>query len=584
MSKINIDKLLQEIGGIVPYDDGEARINNYTYNPQAPREANGELSPIATRKEPSLPEFNLNEWQQEIYNHLNTANPSDLFINILAAAGKTTPIVRAWRDAKVNRNVTDRILWITPTIQLADQIYKQDLFPALVKSYKSEFPDHMTVNEFNIHRSRLENMTSLRTGQAKAGPYPSLNTAFSVCTYPFAIDFMRSQEPNIIVIDEAQEYAPIEPHMKTDLEEKSRQFVDIMSKVPRNACLIFLTGSMNRNTATQIYEFLNKEFGRNFTYRSSSTARNRAYIQILPFDKMRTADEILTLVRRQIYDRSTHNAIALFSVRNEEDKNKFKKAIIPIAQRLVQQLPPRSIESITGRSPSVLHGRNESERKYHEEPQYQTGRITPRDAERYINGDDEDPQNMANWLYRMTQGPKHGTLGRNPDGEVAKDQPDPLLAHAILCGFAYLAGGKERDRKLMGPEIRIVQTLFRMGKINSLLATDTIGVGTTLSIANLYIPQLQKPGGGINNPKFWAEMDDSSLLQLLHRAGRKGEASANIYCSSKDYPRIVKLFNSSHEEEMTAAVFGGGESSIEKMSMNRRKKVEMMFRLLDRVT
>lgn len=581
MKKISPSMIIQEIGGIRPADAPFGERKTHKYNRNADIEYNADGS------EKQLPKYQtfkpkMDGWQLELYNHILRRPRQNIFVNAMPAAGKTWPIVAAWQETeKLNRPTgarlasADRILWVTPTVQLADQIYHNDLWPTLVKIELSNTVGTLTAELFNTKRERIEQKTCLRTGVAKIGPSPSLDTNFVVCTYPFAPYAIEHQNPDIVVIDETQEYVPIDEHEAQFVKDKASSFVQILKNTSKQSSIILLTGSMHKETTEAIVSFLYTQFHRQFITVNAPTARNRAYIQVIPFERMGTSNDIQNLVMNHIRQESRGNAIILFSVRNHEESVRAKRSIIPIAETLVRRLPMRSIEKVVGVSPN----NNFDSKSYHTNPNspYSKDTISTHDAQQYMTQDREDPQYIANWLGRMLKAPPHGTVHNSPGKQKPNDIPDPLLAKCILCGFAYLAGGGQRDRRLMSEEIGIVQTLFKLGKIYSLLATDMIGVGTTLTIQNLYIPTLTKM---MTTGKF-GEVNDSSLVQLIHRVGRLPSASGTVYCNPKDFTRIVHFLNENPEETVTPAFFGGGKSSIEQehKKMKIRDTVHMFLSL-----
>ena len=70
----------------------------------------------------------LDTWQKELYNRV--INRQDTLVNVNPAGGKTKPVVMAWEDSFTDYD-HDKILWITPTVQLANQVFHVDLKESL---------------------------------------------------------------------------------------------------------------------------------------------------------------------------------------------------------------------------------------------------------------------------------------------------------------------------------------------------------------------------------------------------------------------------------------------------------------------
>lgn len=72
----------------------------------------------------------------------------------------------------------------------------------------------------------------------------------------------------------------------------------------------------------------------------------------------------------------------------------------------------------------------------------------------------------------------------------------------------------------------------------------SLGIGANVLCQHIYLPNLDKPEAGGFGP-----IDDSSLIQLINRAGRdlKLVPNAFIYCTTKDFARIDKAVKSSPE-------------------------------------
>lgn len=579
MEKKDIDNILQEIGGF------RVRPGQADPGPERGRYAhlgrpigNTPIGPKASY----MPKFQLTPWQQELKDHI-LQRRSDILVNVNPAGGKTKPCVEAWQESYARNGEQRNILWVTPTIQLANQVYTVDLKRAITDMIakwtnnpaESGFPLRLLPPglQHEMVRSGASNAKELRITpeiyheldawvsetlmffKARSNPIGRLsnNTIAATCTFPYAVEIMRIQKPKILVIDELQQYVPINAHPDDDIQDQAKFFVQMMENIPRDCMLIFLTGSMNSITAEQIANFMNVHFNRNVQVFQRS-ASNRAFIQVIPHDKMRTKDDIVNIAKQAVFDREIGSAMALFSVQSSEPAWRNKRAILPIAMSLLEKLPQKSIKALTGVDPIP------SQFDAHSEPR---DNMNLADAAKELSQQHLDPQWWANHLNYMLWVGQEQAEGRMPvprDEFGPKPFPDPILARCLLSGFGYIAGGK-RDRSAYIPDIMLTQALFKEGKIHFLFATDMIGVGTTLQIRKLYLPTLNKfdPKQGKPSP-----MDTSTLVQLINRVGRQTGISATVYCSRDEHERIVRSLTADPSSNVEPALFGDGTSGIEK--------------------
>lgn len=565
MEKAKIDKILYEIGGFRPHEQSAGKhVGPYDFDPHI--NSNQQIKKLSRFKSP----FQLTGWQEELRNEILKRPRQDVFVNIMPAGGKTSPLVDGWfQSPYINlNNRLDKICWVCPTVQLANQVYHNDLKPKLLQYFQYHqnnqqlydiflnsgiipstgptpygFPATLDPKNiphekiFNLVLGILNRFTHLHTGPGASGNL-NINTIVSVCTYSFATQIIEKQQPDIVVIDETQQYFPIGEDKEF---ERARQFIQTMRFIPKNSSLIMLTGSMNRESGLAVKDFINLEFKRRLKYVNAPEARNRARINVLPHHKLDKPEDLKVLIKDLIQQRSTHNCIVVFNV---------NKKILEVGQALLRELPQRSIETVTGKEPRI---NSQSYDIYN-----QDSLITPEkplsfnDSINYISKQFENPQFLADWLQFMLNSPteidfKNKAVQKNEGNKnQAVNISDPFLAKCLLAGFGYLAGGQKRDRRMTNKDIMVVQTLFKTGKIYCLLATDMIGVGTTLTIKDLYVPSLNKQQGSSHGP-----IDDSSLIQLLHRTGRSGDITGNIYCAPEDIKRVWETMSKTNNPEET---------------------------------
>ncbi len=574
---------IYEIGGYIPS-------TNIQNNTLISSQINHPIQNNRSQDSPNMTSV-FDDWQNKLYN-LVIQGKDDLLVNVNPAGGKTSPIVEAWKYM-LKHGQPKRIVWITPTIQLANQIYYQDLrssFTNIIMELLNtrygryifphiQDPSNISPNEFNQLNSIInKELLIFRAGGSSAkGSRISNRTVAVTCTYPYASSIIQKLKPHIVIIDEMQEYIPINVGIDTsDTDAKADLFIEAIKSISRQTQLILLTGSMNLITSQQLIGFMNWRFHRKFKKPFIANAPNRASISVIPHDKLRTATDIKNIVKRAVYNKDIGNACVLFSVKSIDFVG--KKAIMPIANELLKELPQRSIKQTVGSDAELI---NNSVKDYygklpisrHEQnniiqneiPRISGLKTSAKDAISNITSDHKNPKWQASWLqYMLNQEGK--PVPRDPNTGMPGKYPDPFLAKCILCGFGYMAGGKDRDRGMHAQDIRLVQSLFEQGKIYFLLASDMIGVGTTLVVRKLYIPTLTKYQ---NHIKGMGKVDDSSLIQLINRVGRKGDLSASIYCDKDDVSRVYHLINNSPHSTVQPAIFGYDNSSLERQSENK---------------
>ena len=592
------DRLLTEIGGRIL-----SPLNNNNLPIDIPQFQGLELQSRGNWTKSYSSINDLDSWQQELYNYV--VHGQDVLVNVNPAGGKTKPIVFAWEDTFTGTG-NDKIIWITPTVQLANQVFHTDLKSSILNKLKqwsenpnsSRFPTHLLpveiqhimayqhnpnyelnsrniqldANAINVIRYWLENTAmALRTGSGKQGEITN-ETIATVCTYEYAPDIIDKQHPKFIIIDELQEYVPIEPD---DKERQASKFISILRNIPHNSVFVLLTGSMNYSTAEQIVKFIYTRFGRRlivFPKRENTpVAKNRAHIQITPHTKMNTFDDKIKIIKNCIFNRSVGNAMVMFSVKSNEPEFLGKNGIYPLAKQLTLELPARTLEQVCG-----IRTENNSPFNPHPYDTYNNPRYFTNlnNAAKFLSKNPESPQEEYNHLTFML------SQTQNQMGVHSSDNPEPLcdpfLGHCILCGFGYLAGGKLKGFRMHNEDIMLVQNLFKQGKIYFLLATDMIGVGTTLTIRTLYLPTLNKPkSGGLP----YGQINDSSLVQLINRVGRQSNVAATIYCHPNDYEDINRLLYNDPSSEVQPALFGNGQSDIERQ-YSLVDTVKMIFNVL----
>jgi len=359
---------------------------------------------------------------------------------------------------------------------------------------------------------------------------------------------------SIICIDEFQQYMPLPGKDVTygkftpDSEKHFDMILDIVkyAQDPGKCGIAFLTGTVNKNTAELLCKSLNSEFNRNFQTHIYSgtiarndgnnpdTAMNRSKVVVTPFEKMSTPEERIKLVAEIVKNKQSRSIMVIFSV-----KRTTTTGIFNLMSQVVRILPARDPKSFfdTGEDTKIknvadleyLYGdkKNYISSKY-DKYQYPTGLVQKEKFE--VN-------DMEYLKYFNIDAAEQSGRG---DSAPLLHQPDDrnLLYQGVLRGVGVMIGGMDDRMK------SIIVRLFRSEKIYLLLATDSLGIGANVLCKHLYLPNLEKP-----DANGFAAIDDSSLIQLVNRAGRDNKIipTAFIYCRMKDYPRIDKAVRSKPE-------------------------------------
>lgn len=572
----------------------------------------------------SLRSYNdLDSWQQAVYRLVRDKH--DCLVNISPAGGKTKPIVFAWQDTFGNDRQHDSILWITPTVQLANQVFHVDLKESLLNRISrwrigdgSEFPTQLLPPQiqhiiYQYHRTNGQNLKLdaeqvnilnhwlthtamvLKAGGGSQGEL-SANTIVAVCTYEYANDIIVKQRPKIVVVDELQQYYPIEKKNEESTQNEASALMNIFRNTPKESVLILLTGSQNCKTSEEIVKCINTYFGRNLTIYppncrvENNPPGNRASISIVPFNKMSSQKDRIEIIKNAVRNRDAGNCMILFSAKGTNPEFIFQNALFPIAKQLSIILPKRSIKQVCSveipenkdlyrdnrfdNSNFKLNPNSIDYNYYHPQDNIHPNRVSLSNATRIIRGRPEDPLNMAYQLDNMLS---NGVMPGEYEGSSQSAPHDRFLAECILCGFAYLGNGRMKGFRMHNDDIMLVQNLFKQGRIYFLLATDMIGVGTTLTIRKLYLPDLNK----FKSPEIpYGKIDDSSLVQLINRVGRQTSVAATIYCQPDDYQKIYTMMNLNPAESVSPALAPNMLSPLENKSLPLIDKVKMILMML----
>lgn len=391
---------------------------------------------------------------------------------------------------------------------------------------------------------------------------------------------------SMIVIDEFQQYLPMPGKdlsygkFTEDSEKNFDMIFDIMKyAAPPGQCGIqLLTGTVNKNTATQFCTLMNSELNRklvplifsgmvkNEATGKDEQAGNRSKLTVVPLEKMATPQERLALTKSIISNKQSRSIMIIFSTRRTATTGIFN-----LLSQLCRVLPPRDPKSLLSKpvpdevTLGDMYNQTKSSKNY----------INPNfNALNYPDGlvdNNLDIQvNDIEFLkfFDVDAAEQQGDDTNKPTTYLAKADENNLLYQGVLRGVGVMVGKMDDRMKA------VIQKLFRAEKLYLLLATDSLGIGANVMCKHIYLPNLDKPDGGL-----FGAIDDSSLVQLINRAGRQPNIIPNafIYCSLKDYPRINQAVNEAPENFVSEIPFGQISDRVKDKNSVLRSLAKSLF-------
>lgn len=484
-------------------------------------------------------------------------NKQDTFLSIPPSRGKTTPIIGGMRIL-IKRYLLNRLryapvlLYIVPRKQLAGQITSKDVFEDIVlplvlplnSGIYTPMPEEKDENLETSHlfnniirndethlypdaRKLAEFLTAEITGGNNPGiQFNDVNLPKSfpikpiiVATYEKGVGLI-SNKISHIVIDEVQELVPHpgESYVSTDLYNRTKteednsigryeSLANILKTASISTSITLMTGSINNISIKQISEYFNKHYARQFKivpeFDPALVALNRSTLSVQPLQSIsghteRAIHSRISLCKKIIVAEQNNSLMIVFS------KSPIGQGIFRIIQEIIKSIPPKNPNYVKNISGEGLID------------------IKPKQLNRSINEFEYLKYFDIQDMYK-----------KGPDSKNSVTTPDEnnILYQGVLRGIAPLIGSMDQDHK------KTVQKLFIGHKLQMLLATDAVGVGANVKVRYLYIPTITKFSNG-----RLMKTDESSLTQLVHRAGRGGDFTiATIYCSVEDFEYINHL-------------------------------------------
>ena len=501
---------------------------------------------VRKQLKPKSPLFEtpIDPWQHKLTKMVKDRK-TNIIVNVSPSGGKTSPIMRAWVELVTEAHKTGKpipkLLFVGKTRQLALQLF-MDVRKVIEKLVLDRIllpgitPPTFDPRSMNILKERINELVIVDTGGGGSTVYGagkiSPATIAVTATIPKAKEIIQKYDFRLIVIDELQEYLS-KPGEKIMFQSESdvKDMIELVKRgsTPKNT-IVMLTGSLNAVTTRSLARWLGLISKGKFTPIFESVA-NRSYIKVFPNHRMKKANDLIKIAENIINHKQKNSLLILFSVGDpSKSGTKAHKNILSISNQLLKSIPKKAPEAITGQKAKYKTDLQQRDIEY--------GKTLPGAMSKLPRSDTDELNDMIQG-YSVVNGV-----------QIPRDQ---FLGQCLLRGFGYIAGGKARIKQMgFDPENRdtlLVQKLFKDGRINLLIATNAVGVGSNLKVRQLFIPSLLKFSGLQIEP-----IDTSSLIQLIHRAGRDPKESAIIYCDEDDIGRINHLINQSNTYEAVPQV------------------------------
>lgn len=522
-------------------------------------------------------DMSMDAYQKRVYQQI--LNNRNIFVAASPAAGKTRPTTKALLQkyiiAAENRDRPPKVLVSVPLAQLALQTQEEyvnifiDLFTKRTPGYNEDqesikmsriinmFPGKIrdelallvgeTYTSFQYHKLFnfiKNNMIGIAT--AGASGRPTQDTMIDIAVVELAAKQVQNKYYDIIIVDEVQElFKEYATEYDKDLIKDAGFYHTIFDK-GQNSQFIFLTGTTASKTADNFIEHLEKFYKmKKFDLLSSKTlpdskpSTNRSELRVVPYTEMGTGDifqvpMIAKAIKKRLDNNIKYNALIIFS----------KKVIYEICKRLIDIVEPKSIIGQTSTIISADKSKESSPWSFRQPFGRSTGQITSSGVP-FIKG---ALTGSAMGTLPKSQASKYGEFKHQQKIKVGARQfvSNELLAHCLVRGFGFMAGGQEENLKndieramfLPFEDKKVVQDLFKNGKIKFVLATDAVGIGVNMIVQHLFLPSLDKFTAGKTGP-----ISTGPLLQLLHRAGRGAVGTAFVYTSPENVERVTYLFS-----------------------------------------
>ena len=344
---------------------------------------------------------------------------------------------------------------------------------------------------------------------------PRHTPLITVAIYESGLDIfnnLRNDNLKAVIIDEAH----MLQEREDDLRSRAPQIVERIYPIIKgirnlNECrLILLSGTINPNSAINLRNFIRECLGVNLNIVTAEGSRNPSETQVIPMDDLKSDTKLVDIIANP---RDESNAIIVFS----------KKKILKLAHMALEK---KGATRLTAQQ--VDRGDAQSPRRGG--LGIDLSQLDPQRPDRRFQVDRE------RLMDRINQVPGAGQID------------DDFLLKCVLSGFGYIFrqdddSMSDDEKRTAGRNQRIVAELFSQGKINTILATDAIGIGINMKIKNMYVPKAKKFDG-----QREVELPVSDASQLYNRVGRMAFNVSNIYTPEASVDNIVNAISASNHQ------------------------------------
>lgn len=444
-------------------------------------------------------------WQLKVIEHILNTN-DNVIINVPPAAGKTLPVMISINNLLMSGKVR-KILYVVPIQFLAFSVLRdietdiKYIHELTIKEIKSSDISKEDIVKI-VHRYIGIKIGKGDTESSPTGTVPDSHTIIDIATYEHAKTLSSTFSYDITVIDEFQEVTPLKDDPEKEI--KSKIYSDIILSSKR---VIIITGSLNRNTCEKLAKAIKSIKGVNTEVLPKMGAeelagiKNRSKIVLIKSDDLTNDNSLFYFIRNRIVSNIKGDLIVLFS----------KQKIYYISEKLVRSLP-----RVLDLSKTVDLNKYATERPI------------------------ETVEDIRNEIVSS----------RTKRTITMIKEFNPFLKECLEHGFGYIIGGvhekegvlREIDRILdqSSPEKQLVGDLFSKEIINTVIATDAVGLGVNLKVNNIIIPTIKKFDG-----RKISLLDQSSLVQIINRAGRIEGKVAYVITSPSAYDDIKSILSMS---------------------------------------
>jgi len=340
------------------------------------------------------------------------------------------------------------------------------------------------------------------------------NPLITVAIYESGRDIFKNlakDELRSVIIDEAH----LIQEREGSKNDRAKQITDNIYPIVRNVGkmqntqLILLSGTVNPTAATNLINFFKKCFGVDIQQVRGNT-RNPSDVSVLPMDELSKEDKLVQILANP---KEEGNAIILFS------------------KRKIDQVVDKALKKTQGaRRTAQQIDRGDLQR--------------PKSPEMGINLKDyeqQEPTNVPDFSNKRIKDRINELPG-------AENISDPRLLNCVMAGFGYIYRQDDNtksdaENKRLGQDQQIIADLFSKGKIKSIIATDSIGIGVNMKIKNMYVPSVSKFNGS-----GFETLPVSDASQLYNRVGRMAYQVSNIYTPEVNMSDILNAISASNEK------------------------------------